>query len=895
MAHPKTLAEKIYHLVQNHPEDFAFEVLGQSPVSYRELWARASAYANCVEQVSGHVSLCLPRGVDWVSALLGCWIVGKAPILLDPEWPELRKKEIQVEAGVEFTISETIQTAQEARHAISLPPDTPAYFIYSSGSSGKPKGIIVPHAGLVKMLKQQVEAFQMGSHTRALWLHNIAFDASISDIGTSLLARSTLCVGSSESRSSIKHFYAQLAEFQITHIDIPPALLAILDPTQVPPSLKSLVIGGSVCPESVVQKWAKHLHLVSVYGPTEATVCTSMAKCEAEWEEGQIGQPIDGITYEIVDANFNPSQEGELIISGQGVALGYLNQPELTKKRFLQLEKTRSFRTGDLVRKTNKNKFIFLGRLDRQIKRQGKLISPEEIEATLLNQADISKAFVAIHQNRLTAWIETPATLDSATLVQALNKKLPAWMIPSHWQFVEKIPTLSNEKIDQISLTKEQVPLPQNLLDDSPSGLLTKVARNLLKNPNFTCDDDFLLNGGDSLAIMQFLSSADELGFTLSPDCFYEHQTIRKILESESKNYQASSCDLLTKVEEFHPIETSKKSEPETPDSLLITGATGFLGSAILGEILTRTNLPVTCLVRGNLHEKQKVIAQKLELHGYESTRSFELIQSDLELPKFGLTQAAWSDLATRHTKIIHVGAATHSLAPYQLLEASNVHGTSSILNLQKEGVSKQLIYISTLSVFVDASPLPETCLESDERISPSTVFGGYAQSKWVAEQLVRRHSSNAHILRLGLLTPNQNTGYLTPEDTLSRILSRKAPLPSQENTPANASFDFTPVDYAASVAVDILLSESKPQTFHIANPIQVPAERLSQALKLAEIEPLTSSNHSAPPNSLTLFKTGGTSFSTRNTQAVQTRSCPEPSLEYLVKTFKLAKPHLDL
>jgi len=408
MAHPKTLAEKIYHLVQNHPEDFAFEVLGQSPVSYRELWARASAYANCVEQVSGHVSLCLPRGVDWISALLGFWIVGKAPILLDPEWPELRKKEIQVEAGVKFTISETIQTAQEARRPNSLPPDTPAYFIYSSGSSGKPKGIIVPHAGLVKMLEQQVEAFQMDSHTRSLWLHNIAFDASISDIGTSLLARSTLCVGSSESRSSTKHFYAQLAEFQITHIDIPPALLAILDPTQVP----------------------------------------------AEWEEGQIGQPIDGITYEIVDANFNPSQEGELIISGQGVALGYLNQPELTKKRFLQLEKNRSFRTGDLVRKTNKNEFIFLGRLDRQIKRQGKLISPEEIEATLLNQADISKAFVAIHQNRLTAWIETPTTLDSATLVQALNKKLPAWMIPSHWEFVEKIPTLSNEKIDQISLTQ---------------------------------------------------------------------------------------------------------------------------------------------------------------------------------------------------------------------------------------------------------------------------------------------------------------------------------------------------------------------------------------------------------------------------------------------------------
>ncbi|YCM46195.1 AMP-binding protein [Verrucomicrobiaceae bacterium 227] len=886
MSHPLTIAERVFGIVNDFPNSPALEILGSKPLSLADLWALASSYARLVEPVQGQIALGLPRSPEWIAALLGCWIQGRAPVILDPDWPEQRRKKIAQEAQVTFTITEALPPSKSHAAPCPLPPDKPAYIIYSSGSTGQPKGIVVPHAGLVPMLAQQIESFQIDHKTRSLWLHGIAFDASISDLGTALLARATLCIDPQGLQASSRDFLARIAEHKITHIDIPPALLAVLEPKNAPTCLRSLVIGGSVCQPDRVRKWASKVHLVNVYGPTEATVCTSMIKCTPKWQLPLIGNPIEGISYQVIDPHGKPASEGELIISGQGVALEYLHQPELTRQRFFQYNQVRAFRSGDHVKQTEQGDIVFLGRIDRQFKLKGKLICPEEIENALLSSATISQAHVALHHNVLTAWHVPSQSFNLEQTRTELQQILPSWMLPSQWHLLDKFPTLSNGKIDLQSLT--QINHPPTTLDHSTEGQLTQLVRNLLSHQGFTAEDDFFQCGGDSLAAMQLLAGSERLGIDLPPDCLYQHRTIRKITKHLHTpiGYACSSVALLERVASIKLPETKATATSPQPH-ILLTGATGFLGSAILGELLARTESPITCLVRGNPSEKRTLITEKLRLHGFPDSSRIQLLKGDLEKPHFGLNQADWISLAEVATHIIHCAASTHSLAPYPALEKSNVGGTATILELQKTGIPKHLIYASTLSVFVDASPLPKVCQEDDLPKTASTIYGGYAQTKWVAEKLVQESALPTNVIRLGLLTANQSTGYSAPEDSLTRKLVGTDTFPHPDTLHAQASFDFTPVDYAATVLVDIFLKQSTSRVFHLANPRQVKASDLYPAIEASSFQLKLSAPFRQPSplhQTSNLFKTSLTRFSTSNTEAIQSTSCPLPSHDYLVQ-----------
>ncbi len=840
----------------------------------------------------------MKRSPEWVSALLGCWIIGKAPIILDPGWPQKRRDQIIEEADITTFVSGPPTSPPSHISPSKIDLESPAYIIYSSGSTGKPKGGIVPHAGLTTMLDQQINLFEIGPQTRSLWLHGVAFDASISDIGTALLSRATLCIDPNAMEGTSDSFLNRVAHHRISHIDIPPALLAHLNPNNAPQCLKSLVIGGSVCAPEVVQKWAKVVHLVNVYGPTEATVCTSMVKCQHDWKQPLIGSPIDGISYLIHDENGDESVEGELIISGDGVALGYLKQQKLTSDRFFTLNNHRAFRTGDHVRKNEDGEIVFLGRIDRQFKKDGRLICPEEIEASLRALENITDAHVSLVDGLITTWFTSNSPADPKSLRSDLTTRLPEWMIPSRWIPMDNFPKLSNGKTDTREIEHHKpAPSPSPLYPDR-LGILTQLARDVLEISSFSCDDDFFQAGGDSLATMCFLTAAANKGIELTPDCLYQHRTIRSLNEhiDNPVGYERSGEELISKLDSLPPPVKdngtpllSSQAEPH----ILITGATGFLGSAILGELLSRTNYEVTCLTRGDLSVRTQDILDNLKNHGFSPERKFNLVHGDLKDSKLGMHLNDWDRLTKSCSHIIHCGASTHSLATYDALKAINVDGTQHVLQFQFSGCDKQLFHISTLSVFVDATPLPSICQESDQLGITSTIYGGYAQSKWVAEKLVQRDSPASKVLRLGLLTSNQKTGFASREDGFTRKLMGLDPFPCESLLSENSTCDFTPVDYSARTIVDILINQPADQTFHIANPKQLSASQLYRAIKdspfdlhLSKRKNDSSINH----HTSDLLKTSSTRFSTSNTEKIQSSSCPEPTPQYLVES--LSKMH---
>ncbi|HLL22945.1 MAG TPA: AMP-binding protein, partial [Kofleriaceae bacterium] len=337
-----------------HGDAPAIEEADGTVVTYAALLARARAYAR-----GGVVRVPATRDTELVARCLGAWLGGGAFFPVEPCDPRPRPV-IEHEPGL-------------------------AYVIATSGSSGAPKHVLVGHRGIPALLAAQIDAFALGPGARALWLHAPLFDASISDWGTTLAAGATLVIPTAASLGSPARLNAELSTRAITHVDLPPSLLAHLEP---PPSLRVVVLGGEPCDVQRVRSLARERRVVVVYGPTEATVCSSLVVVDpAAWERPMIGQPLPGVTYRVVD--------GELYIAGDALAFRYAEAAE-TARHFVVLDGMRWYRTGDRVDVTPQG-LAYVGRVDRQCKVAGRRVELDEIEAAISRTGLVRQSAVVLH------------------------------------------------------------------------------------------------------------------------------------------------------------------------------------------------------------------------------------------------------------------------------------------------------------------------------------------------------------------------------------------------------------------------------------------------------------------------------------------------------------------
>ena len=770
----QTFVWNLAHVVEAHTERAAIETAAGQRVTYAQLWQRALELRAEFQQhgvARGEVvAISLPRSVDFVAGIIAAWLCEAVALPLDVQMPQARREMILEEARPRFVLG-----AGESSTG-GVISTTAAYLIYTSGSTGLPKGVLVSHAGLVSILKQQIEWFQITTGSRCLWMHGPGFDASLSDIGTALLAGAALCFDEEK-----PHDLGLIERMGITHVDLPPALLPYLpDSTR----LQTIVIGGEVCAASVIRKWAAKTRLINVYGPTEATICTSMIVCDVGWDRAWIGQPIEGIDYRVCDDDGREVSTGELRIRGPAVALGYPWLPELSAQRFI--DSGRTYRTGDLVTRHEHGGYEFLGRVDRQFKLNGRLICPEEIERALLEIGLAKRAHVLTWQRGtrtlLAACVESEA--DEERLSEALQTRLPAWMVPTVWKITKSMPSLANGKPDAEAIraalnTRKRSSVVQN--DFSP---IRQLFEDSLQLSDIGQDEDFFTDlGGDSLAVVALMALAAERGVPLPPDAIHRGRTVAGVASLQNTTEAMSRDELLHDTRLDLIFQTAPASAPRC---ILLTGATGFLGAALMSELSGR----VIVLSRKN---------------------------GDVRLEHFGWDEAKWNAMIEEVDTVIHLAAEVKLFAPYAELKASQVDGTRNVLRFCAEGRAKTLHFASSLSVFVDADPLESWCREDDLRREITRIHGGYAQSKWVAEQLVlqaRERGLRAGIHRLGLLTLNAQTGIGPQNDWLTLAL------PGLLNGPADETlaFDLTPVDYAAQV-MGWLINHATDGIFHIANP----------------------------------------------------------------------------
>lgn len=243
-----------------------------------------------------------------------------------------------------------------------------SHIYFSSGSTGKPKGIKLSDIPLVDVVLQQARMIHLNKNKKFAWLLSPSFDASLSDIYM------TLCVGAELhicqfSQKKIKTLHQYFQDYQITHSDISPSILPFLKIENL--FLEAIIFGGEIGNEDVIQNLSKKVKMFNAYGPTEATICTSLKKINKNWNSHNIGKPLMGVEYWI-------GNHQELYIAGNHLCIGYLSE-ELNQKKFMNQNGKRYYKSGDLVEYKNQE-YFYKGRLDRQFKYHGILISPEEIE-----------------------------------------------------------------------------------------------------------------------------------------------------------------------------------------------------------------------------------------------------------------------------------------------------------------------------------------------------------------------------------------------------------------------------------------------------------------------------------------------------------------------------------
>ena len=547
--------------------DAVAAVFENQQLTYRQLNSRANQLAHYLQQLGAApevlVGLCVERSLDAIVGLLGIIKAGAAYLPLDPTYPQERlnfmledaqvsilvtqqhlvKKLIQPESSGVFSIvcldsdREIIAQQSSQNPTTNIIAQNLAYVIYTSGSTGKPKGVLIEHRGLYNLALAQIEAFNLNSNHRILQFASLSFDASIFEIVMALGTGATLYCALKESLLPGQTLIQFLQDNAITHATFPPSLLAVLPNAELP-ALQTIVCAGESCSPDVVKRWASGRRFFNAYGPTEATVWSSLAEIGdslrdsfASRQKPPIGRPIANTQLYILDENLQPVPvgiPGELYIGGSGLARGYLNRPELTAQRFIanpfsQKAGERIYKTGDLARYFPDGNIEFLGRTDEQVKIRGYRIELGEIEALLIQHPAVKEIVVVAEDNlsgnkRLVAYVvpNQNQTPNPVGLRNFLKEKLPNYMIPNAFVAMDFLPLTPNGKIDRLRL-RAPGNLTSNSIDQSciaprtpTESTLAQIWGQILHAERVGVRDNFFDLGGDSLLAIRLINEINQ-------------------------------------------------------------------------------------------------------------------------------------------------------------------------------------------------------------------------------------------------------------------------------------------------------------------------------------------------------------------------------------------------
>lgn len=721
----------------------------QSMLSYAELEHKAVQFASVLLarglQRGERVGVLAEKSEGLLVVLLAILKAGGVYLPLDPAYPQERIKYMLTDSSCRYVIckeelsekgagllnktQQLIVLGQETENASwefpEIRPEQPAYLIYTSGSTGHPKGVLVSHASFVNMILAQIKAFGVEEQDRCLLFASPAFDASLSEIFMGLLSGAAVVPLDKSAVGDMNRLKQLIKKLGVTVATIPPSYLAVTETEAIRP-IRTLITAGEVIHPELARQLSKGRRLFNAYGPTEASVCVSYHEVESEREYTQIpiGKPLANTCLYVLgpDLELQPAGiPGELYIGGAALALEYLNLAELTLEKFIDSpfrKGERLYKTGDLAKWSPTGELLFLGRVDHQVKIRGYRIETEEIERVLLRFGPIREALVLAREDRqgdkfLAAYYISGQEVDEVELKAYLDQNLPAYMLPSHFTRLEKMPLTPNGKVDRkklpaalfLEISREEIKIPPaNRVEER---LLT-IWGDVLQSGTIGVTDNFLDSGGQSLKAMVLVARVQrEFSLEISIRDVFTYPTVRQM-----------AVYLLTALgREFAPIVSLQK---QASYDLSSAQKRIFIMSRFKGAE-TSYNMPGALRIEGpvDLHRLEQAFVRLIQRHEILRT-SFEMqdnepVQIVQEEVSFSMQVKSCSenDLESRVNHFIRA----FNLAEAPLLRVEVVQTpTGNVLlydmhHIIGDGVSMK-IFVQEALAFYRGEELPELKLQ---------------------------------------------------------------------------------------------------------------------------------------------------------------------------------------
>ena len=841
--------------------------LAEQSISYRQLHDHSRAIQQRLlamletQPQPWVVGICLPKCEALFASILAILGSGAVYLPLEPSHPLQRQQYILENAGAvlllhdgEHPLSDSMPGLDVSRidstdADLSLPLmsqrpalDAPCMALYTSGTTGHPKGVLLSQANLAHFTAWYAAYVQLHAESRVLQFSSLSFDSSLIDIFPTLLEGAELVVPDDNQRRDPLQLVALIRRRQLTHAFLPPALLSIL-PLEQLQSVGQIMTGGDVCEPFVIEQLTRQGKLHNLYGPTEATVLITARQLQPGDSNRTLGGPIANSQVLILNDDLQPVPEqtvGELFIVGPGVCLGYLNNPQQTAERYLDLElpdgqRLRAYRSGDMA-KWGEDGIELCGRRDNQVKIRGFRVEPEEIERCLRESQLYRQIAVVIDsQRRILAFLAQPQTDAARDALKAHAQQfLPDYMQPVAWTELPNMPFAANGKVDRKALLELPVSVqdsgPKCLPANADEALLLEIWSELLELPtsDISTDESFFNLGGHSILLSRMLLRLrEEFGRSISINRFIELPTIAKLatLVRGTDDSAVLSAQAMADAERPLDIEPLPISRMGDVHKVIVTGANSFVGVHIVEALLGWGASEVACLVRdGGGQTAAQRFAQSLRENRLEhlDLNRVRVYSADITRPQLGLSDSDFERLDREFGALVHNAANVNHVLDYESLAADNVEPIFELLRLC-EGRSKKVFnFVSTLSASSTVDDAGRVLELPAAPTPPIYIRNGYNLSKWVGERILERareRGVRVNLYRPGNISFNSLSGVCQPHKNRLMLMLKGSIQLGQ--VPAFAlNFDLMPVDFLARfIAFHASRYSAERAVFNLHNP----------------------------------------------------------------------------
>ncbi|THF26378.1 amino acid adenylation domain-containing protein [Pseudomonas atacamensis] len=859
------LIERLQQSLIEHAERPALH-LGGKTISYEQLHAHSRAIQQrLLPLLEQHpqpwvVAVCQGKSPALFASILAILGSGAVYLPLEPSHPLQRQQYILENAGAVLLLHDGQQALSESIAGLDVSDigamdaardrplmqrwpelEAPCMALYTSGTTGHPKGVLLSQANLAHFTAWYADYVQLHAESRVLQFSSLSFDSSLIDIFPSLLAGAELIVPDDTQRRDPLQLVALIRRRQLTHAFLPPALLSILPLEQL--EGVQVMTGGDVCEPYVIEQLTRQGTLHNLYGPTEATVLITARQLKPGDSNRTLGGPIANSRVLILDDDLQPVPDqtvGELFIVGPGVCLGYLNNPQQTAERYLSLslpggETLRAYRSGDMA-KWGEHGIELCGRRDNQVKIRGFRVEPEEIERCLRESRMYRQIAVVIdNQRRILAFIAQPQTETARDALKAHARQfLPDYMQPGAWTELAQMPFASNGKVDRKALLALPVTVQDSAAKCLPANadeaLLLEVWAELLELPtsDISTDESFFNLGGHSILLSRMLLRLrEEFGRSISINRFIELPTISKLatLVRGTDDSAVLSAQAMADAERALDIEPLPISRMGDVHKVIVTGANSFVGVHIVEALLGWGVSEVACLVRdGAGQTAAQRFAQALRENRLEhlDLSRVRVYAADISRPQLGLGDEDYQRLDREFGALVHNAANVNHVLDYESLAADNVEPIFALLKLCEGQRKKVFNFVSTLSASSTVDDAGRVLELPAAATPPIYIRNGYNLSKWVGERILERareRGVRVNLYRPGNISFNSLSGVCQPHKNRLMLMLKGSIQLGQ--VPAFAlNFDLMPVDFLARfIAFHASRYSADRAVFNLHNP----------------------------------------------------------------------------